>query len=592
MTPADAYLAALRSTSRSAFTEYKKDRNLAPKDGEAARALKCEFDAIDNLSSPDLVAYACRVLSESRGRIIRGDDPFPATLWLHGATQKFGGRDFTGSLRDFAELLLAERAKAVNPAHDTKRGGWVIEPSTNPRGIRENEHTLALHALFLDCDGSGEWFTLLHRLNDFGFACVAYQSGGWTPSTPKWRVILPLHAPFDTSSEPAREAWKRLYNGARVILGAVGGLRGRGFDPATETPCNPWFLTERRSHTDPLRQIWWREGYSLNLGKFAELLPSPAVEPRPDPQLRIVTAQQISADKAEEIIDTLVVVTQSVPSERRSLYMSLPGTMLARGLVPDDVRHICKEVSLRYPRVHADKHADNLHCVETTIAKWETEGPQAKITQIKTLNDLHPDVAAALDEVLPSGNEKFRRMAMDFMDGQASAKAEARAVSAVVADEDGDIAPDWQMPVDQKELRSLVVSLRRKKAKWRKTKDPKDAIRWALLDRVLERKPLAAPVEKDAVTGLSGLQSLQRLAGMLAYKLPRNTPWDAVRELVRMSLVGLVERGADPIAWFELFKQMYVKQLGDKLEADDKRERDQQEKAEFARQLGLNGGKF
>jgi hypothetical protein len=586
LTPADAFLAALSATGRSAFTEFKRVRGVASKDGDAVRALKQEHDALDLLGSPELRDFADAAVRASAGHIARGGDPFPATLWLHGATCTEGGRDFTGSLRDFAELLLTERAKAVAP----KREGWVIEPSTNPSGIRENEHTLAMHALFLDCDGAGEWFRLLGYLNERGFACVAYQSGGWSPSTPKWRVVMPLSAPFDTSSEPAREAWKRVYNGARVVLGALAGLRGSGFDAATETPCCPWFLTERRDPSDPPRQVWWREGHSLDLGKLIGILPEPAPVPR-ETHLRVVpSARDLSAERAEEIIDALTAATASVSSERRSLYMSLPGTMLSRGLTPDDVRLICAEVSSRYPRAHADKHADNLHCVETTIAKWETEGSAARVTQIKTLNDLHPDIAAALDDVLPGGDEKFRRMAMDLIDGRGAERSEAAAVSEVAVDEGEDNAPDWQVPVTEKKIRSFVVSLRRKKASWKKTKDAKDAIRWALLDRVLSKKPLASPVEKDAVTGLSGLQSLQRLAGMLAYKLPRNTPWDAVRELVRMSLVGLVPTGADPVAWFDLLKQMYVKQLGDKLEAEAKKKQDLEERRDFYSQYILSLG--
>jgi len=60
---------------------------------------------------------------------------------------------------------------------------------------------------------------------------------------------------------------------------------------------------------------------------------------------------------------------------------------------------IIEAVSKSYPRPHADKHADNLHNARTTIGKWESK---EKFTQIGTLQNTAPAVAAALDSVLPN----------------------------------------------------------------------------------------------------------------------------------------------------------------------------------------------
>lgn len=395
------FLEARTAIDRSAFTQFKLARGISSKDREAASAAYAEFCKLRLLDAPELRTLCLSALEESRGPRRTGAEPFPATLWLGGARDAHGGRAFTGSLRAFAEVLLPERTKQVNPAHDPKRGGWVLEPTTNPEGRRTNEHTLAVHALFLDCDSTGEWYSLLGALADLELAHVAYQSGGWSPTTPKWRIVLPLSKPHDTSDEAGRVRWKLAYNHARVVFGCLAGLSGHGFDPATETPCCPWFLTERRSAADPPRQIVWRPGHSLDLGMLIAELPhcaEPVVEER-----EYIQADPLSLDAAkfEEIVDALSAATAHVPHGRRDIYLAMPAVLLQRGLSPDDVRKVVEEVSARYPRVHPDKHADNMHNAETTITKWESEGPSARITQIGTLQNLAPEVAAAFDLVLP-----------------------------------------------------------------------------------------------------------------------------------------------------------------------------------------------
>ena len=39
-------------------------------------------------------------------------------------------------------------------------------------------------------------------------------------SRPKWRVVLPLEQPYDTSTEDKQFAWKVIYTSARVVFGA------------------------------------------------------------------------------------------------------------------------------------------------------------------------------------------------------------------------------------------------------------------------------------------------------------------------------------------------------------------------------------
>jgi hypothetical protein len=390
-----AFLSARAAADRGAYLRWFKAEGIDKNDLAAVAAADTRWRSLSLLRVPGLLALSQSALGAARGRRANGGDRFPASLWLGGARDTDDGRDFLGTAGDFVKLLH-HRATVIAP----KGKGWVIEPTTNPSGRRTNDATVAMHALFLDCDGTGEWIKLLTALDGYGFVYVAYQSGGWSSSVPKWRVVLPLHAPFSTTTDVGIRQWKGIYNHARIVFGAVGDLLSVGFDPATETPCCPWFLTEKRAPDDSERQIIARlEGYTLDLAALALALPEISDE---EPEYETQSSAEkltLSEERQVEIIDALAAVTNHVPIGRRDLYLALPGVLLDRGVPPDDVFAIIEGVSASYPRHHAEKHADNLHNARTTITRWEAG---THYTRIGVLNTVAPDVAAVLDRVLPN----------------------------------------------------------------------------------------------------------------------------------------------------------------------------------------------
>lgn len=524
MTPEEnrLFLEVREAVSRSAFTKFKK---ITGGDVEAFRRLQplCD-ERLRDSSRTALVA--------ARGTPFSGNNPFPATLWMNGATSTHGGRAFKGSLRQFAELLLAERARAVV----AKREGWVIEPTTNPRGRRTNEETLAVHALFLDCDGTGEWDWLLHELSSLDLCYVAYQSGGWSPTSPKWRAVLPLTRPFDTSTPAQQIAWKSCYNHARVVLGALGRLSSVGFDPATETPCCPWFLTEKRAPDDPERRIFWRPGHSLDLDALMAALPPAPVDSVEIGEYTTAAPLSIDEEKFEQIVDALSAATSHVPTGRRDIYLAMPAVMLNRGVQPDDVRRIVEEVSARYPRVHADKHADNLHNAETTIARWEAEGPSARITQIGTLQALAPEVAAALDEVLPDLADRAMEEAVFASLGDAPATPAAPAVSApstaIYLPPDPPAAPP-----PSKKTRTKLTPLGKKLSpiakRLIKNKLPERRVEGGLMLLVLRGQPLPCGSSVESVDKI-----VCKLSRALGYAL-KDATWLEALELMSPTLLSM-----------------------------------------------------
>lgn len=521
------FLDVRQSVDRSAFGRFKKSRNITVGDAQGAQLAFEEFRRLRPLDRDDLRDLARNALLASASAWRDGSEPFPATLWKHGARHVKGGRAFTGTLRQFAELLLPERARAINPPDDPKRGGWVIEPTTNPTGVRENDSTLAMHALFLDCDSTGEWNWLLYELTQLQLCCIAYQSGGWSYSSPKWRIVLPLASSFPVSTEETRAAWKIMYNHARVLLGALGRLSSVGFDPATETPCNPWFLTERRAATDPERRVLWWPGRALDLQLFAGCLPSPPVDRSPDVEYALAARISLSEERFEEIVDALAASTSHVPSGRRTIYLSMPAVMLNRGLSPDDVRRICAEVSSRYPRVHKDKHEDNLHNVETTIAKWETDGPKARITQIATLQAEAPEVAAALDEVLPNLTNKAMLDAVEAELGKGGPSTPPPAVSA---------APVVYLPADPQPPPPPPKIKRRKRTPLEKkmVTVAKRLTEHRLADRQIEGGLMLIALKGSPLPQAD--EGAARLAGALGFHMQKTT-WQEALELMGSSLL-------------------------------------------------------
>lgn len=344
-----------------------------------------------------LSTLAERVLGHAQGPLVSPSSPFTATIWQHGATHVGKTSPGTSFHGDFATLVkvLEQRAAQVVP----KRSGWVLEPTSNKDGRRTNESTEAMHAVFLDADEAGEWDATLAGLDRASLAYLAYQSGGWSPAKPKWRIALPLSAPFDARGESARASWKTAYLMVRVLVGALGRLPCVGFDPATDGVACPWFLTERRHVDDPTRKVIFRPGKSLDLVKLALALPSIGDDvgevhaPR-----EVVARTPLAETRLEEIVAALVPVTSSVHSGRRDLYLALPGALLDRGLSPDDVVEICEAVSEAYAGGDAQKHADNVRSARCTAATWQRTGI---VTRIGTLQATWPDVAKVVDEVLP-----------------------------------------------------------------------------------------------------------------------------------------------------------------------------------------------
>lgn len=554
------FLAARRSVSRTACDQWLKTRNINMDDAASVSIEKQKWRALPLLLDPALITFASRALHEARGRYISSTEPFPLMVWRGGATDTKNGRKCAGTFGNFV-ALLRERAQHLAP----KRAGWVVEPTTNTDGHRANASTKAMHALFLDCDGAAEWKHTHDILTSLDYAFVAYQSGGWSPASPKWRIVLPLSQPFETHNAEQIAMWKVLYNHCRVVLGAVGGLLGEGFDPTTETPCCPWFLTERRAATDTERVVIWRTGFSLDLMALAIALPAIEEDDAPTKKStpRNAKVEVFDDIQVENIVTALTIIMQRYTSSRRDLYLALTGVLCDRGAA-DNAVDIVEEISFRVPG-EQDRHGEHVHCAKTTVECWRQGKPH---TQIGTLQERWPDVAAVLDEVLPNAAEKAIADSMRQLLDAATPPPPPLPpqVPTTVS------VTRLESPTDRKVLRKFVVQLRRKKIHRAKKADKekndeqthKNAVDGLLLDQLLKEKSLTLPdIDRNS--------AITRVARLLAFKLPRFTPRSDVTQLFRGSVNAMLTDGESPDAMLNFAEISYLVALDARIKLVDAR---------------------
>ena len=424
-----------------------------------------------------------------------------------------------------------------------KGAGWVVEPTTNPRGERKNATTEAMHALFLDCDGRGNWDHLLAVLGDLEIAVVAYQSGGFTEALPKWRICLPLARPFDVRGLDRQILWKAAYTMSRVVFGSVGNLLGEGFDPMTETPCNAWFLTERRDSSHPPRRVLFRPGRAFDIESLVNLLPAPPHEPERDTMRRErpICDRVLNDAKFAKLVSDLAEATVNVPSGRHDLYLALPGALLDCGVSPDDVFAIVEEVSSRYPRPNAEKHRDNIHNAQTTIGRWE----RGEIyTRIGTVADRWPEIARVIDRAFP---HPFVEAARIFLEDSAPAPSLTSVPNTM----------DTMGTIDEK-----ILARARAEARLVCQRKKRDGEEMKILDRVLRRKALVEASE--IACGIQVERAIFRLGIVLGWNLSLRTPLKIVEQLVWQSL-NLTPGSKEHIEeWLDDLQRYYLHTLGDR----------------------------
>ena len=264
--------AAVRSDiDRQSFNRLLKELGVDRTDSAAYANAKMAYASRRVLLDEQLRAFALRTLSQSLGNQVH---EHRWTVWSSvyspsgGISQRSTWGDYARWHQSFSGLLVE------------KGEGIVYAPVLNANGHRCNASTLAMTAINLDADGTGDWWELLSALRALGLAFLAHRSGGHSTQRPKWRVVLPLDSMFVTPLPEGVLRWRMAYLTSRVAFGALARLQGPGFDPATDGPHHPWYPGSRRNEADPPREVFFAGGATLSLPRLLAQLPAFDVEPR------------------------------------------------------------------------------------------------------------------------------------------------------------------------------------------------------------------------------------------------------------------------------------------------------------------------
>ncbi len=163
-----------------------------------------------------------------------------------------------GSWADLCAWLNSTRLATVADKCDVP--AW--SPGRFAGNRRQDTATLALSALVLDCDDLGDWHELLAALDGAGLAYLAHRSPSHRNDGPcKWRLVLPMAAPFDLTPDRAGDRWRDAYTAARLVLGAIGSC---WFDPSGANPSRLWFSAAAIVGS-PAREVRVHEGRAFDL---------------------------------------------------------------------------------------------------------------------------------------------------------------------------------------------------------------------------------------------------------------------------------------------------------------------------------------
>lgn len=268
MNAIDAFVAARAATDRKTFGRTAKAMGLNLANREHRDLVRSALDTGTPLMDAAVRVVALDALVTAIGPAVT---TVAWTVWPRINHTRYGQRH-EGTWSAFAAWHSAQASIVA-----VKGEGAVHNATTTVDGHRCNASTAFVHAVNLDCDGLGEWDALVAGLRRLGLAFVAHQSGGWKPGVPKWHIIIPLAEPFLGGSPEREIAWRESYTTLRTALGAVAGLRGVGFDPATDAISNPAYTGNRRSTEAPPRVVLAQAGVTLDLDKLLAALPAPVV---------------------------------------------------------------------------------------------------------------------------------------------------------------------------------------------------------------------------------------------------------------------------------------------------------------------------
>lgn len=260
---------ALRSVSRNALGNFisakAQPEKLSAQELKAQKKdLKANFLATRYLDDPDLVASSKAAILSSTGPV---PDKFALMAWPnpYEATR---GLQLSVEWEELVETHKVACREVVE-----KHRGHVYSAVRNTSGHRRNRDTVEISLVILDADDVGGYIRLVLWMRQSGLAFIVHESATHQEGKPKFRLLIPLVSPSKVGTEESKARWKGAYQCLRLLLGAIAGLTGHGFDPACEPVSHPFFFGSRTTEQAPPRKVHWSNGLALDLEALLGKLP-------------------------------------------------------------------------------------------------------------------------------------------------------------------------------------------------------------------------------------------------------------------------------------------------------------------------------
>ena len=311
------------------------------------------------------------------------------------APDKFA-KGFDGSGRivpDAYEVLELRQALERVYATDAHLVTYVVDgvqrqPRINKAGLASFSVTVTVSVFFCDIDNPGHapWNpeSLASALRDYD-AIAELQSAGVYHTQHGRRIVQPITEPIPAGEvEPYLLGWLRTLSDAGLPV---------------DWACRDWTRHFRLPHVKRAG-IWSRAPFI----DFRKMRPIPPPQPeKPAPAVSRTrlprTKVPVPTSWASEVpsawtpsVQRIATAVRDVNTEWHTLFLAIAGTLLGRGVPPEQVPAIIRAISLA---TGADSRTtDRENGARTTIERWASGGP---ITGFGELVLKWPSVAAALE---------------------------------------------------------------------------------------------------------------------------------------------------------------------------------------------------
>ena len=409
----------------------------------------------------------------------------------------------------------------------------------------------------------------------------------------RWKIVYLLSAAslsrrFNIVGDPVCRDWTRFYRLPYVVRDGVREQRPVYGDPHKLGSWTYSIVQEDETELDRLaaeNKVWGAARRALDEKQV----------PREISASELVSEGMSWDRQGKHVQGAIDLLAKHFPrSGRHHFSLALSGMLRRSRVKLEDSYHFVYEVCRRGGSDNPHARAAN---VFTTWQRYESEGQTTGFTTVGSIiGDLVAKQAGSL--ITDAVNHAWINSIWGHKKIAATAPKLEAAVTVVppmpdtVAVPIPAAPPEKEQVIDLKALRKLASKLKSKKFK---VEDPDKNIQGVLLNQFLDGKPLFKvpnPAESlpegvseddrdtylsnDEITGLDREKSVNKLMGLLAFKFPLGTPWEAVSVLARPCIAAMDTKPDGLDQWLEFAQFGYERSMASRIASEAQRAAEQE----------------